>query len=494
MTLSQGTFIAELQRRRVFRVLVGYGVVSFALLQVIEPLMHALHLPDAVLTYCVIALGLGFPIALVLAWAFDIKPGGIERTQPSPGAAPGPRGVWLAVVLVGLGLLAAAPGLAWYFLRAKEPAAAAAPAPPANGIAPDSKAAPSIAVLPFANRSDQGKDAYFVEGIHDDILTQLSKLSALKVISRTSVMRFRDTKLAIKEIGEQLGVASILEGGVQRAGDRVHITVQLIDAASDAHLWAETYDRELTAANVFAIQSEVALTIAKALKAALTPAEAARAKAVPTQDLEAWEAFQLGQQRLALRTSAGLVQAEKLIRKAIALDPGFALAHVALANSLTLRVEYSGADRASTLQAAQRVVDAALKLDPGLSEAWASSGLIAAYRRQATERPGRPDVSQGYRPQPERSDDAPVVRQPPSHCAGPQRRGPAFPGEGRLPRSALGGHPGEPSRAAGGAGPHRGGRSALPQGDRDRSGVCPWISRARRLHGQPRPTRGRGAS
>ena len=135
---------------------------------------------------------------------------------------------------------------------------------------------PSIAVLPFENRSDVQKDAYFVDGIHDDILTQLSKVSALKVISRTSVEQFRDTKLSMKAIADQLGVAKILEGGVQRGGDRVRINVQLIDASTDAHLWAESYDRELTAANIFAIQSEVAAAIADALKATLDPGRTAR--------------------------------------------------------------------------------------------------------------------------------------------------------------------------------------------------------------------------
>ena len=147
------------------------------------------------------------------------------------------------------------------------------------------------------------------------------------MISRTSVEQFRDTKLSMKAIADQLGVTKILEGGVQRAGDRVRVTVQLIDAATDAHLWAENYDRELTAANIFAIQSEVATAIAGALKAALTPAEQSASTHVPTQNLEAWEAYQLGKQRMAKRTSAALAEAERYFRKAIALDPKFALAY-----------------------------------------------------------------------------------------------------------------------------------------------------------------------
>ena len=143
-------------------------------------------------------------------------------------------------------------------------------------------------MLPFENRSAKTDDAFFVDGIHDDILTQLSKVSVLKVISRTSVERFRDTKLPLQDVAKQLGVKSILEGGVQRAGDRVRINVQLIDAGTDAHLWAESYARALTAANIFAIQREVAAAIAGALKATLTAGEKARVNAVPTQNLEAW--------------------------------------------------------------------------------------------------------------------------------------------------------------------------------------------------------------
>ena len=207
-------------------------------------------------------------------------------------------------------------GAFWYYQRASEAGKDAAPT--ASAAQPDASpgiedARPSVAVLPFENRSREADDAFFVDGIHDDILTQLTKVGALKVIARTSVEQFRDTKLTTKEIGEKLGVTKVLEGGVQRAGDRVRVTVQLIDAATDAHLWAESYDRELTAANIFAIQSEVAAAIAAALKATLTPAERRSVNAIPTQNLEAWEAYQLGKQRMAKRTSAGLAEAETVL-------------------------------------------------------------------------------------------------------------------------------------------------------------------------------------
>jgi TolB-like protein/DNA-binding winged helix-turn-helix (wHTH) protein/Tfp pilus assembly protein PilF len=241
---------------------------------------------------------------------------------------------------------------------------------------------PSIAVLPFENRSDEHKDAFFVDGIHDDILTQLTKIGAIKVIARTSVEQFRNTRLTSKEIGEKLGVTSVLEGGVQRAGDHVHVTVQLIDAATDAHLWAESYDRELTATNIFAIQSEVAAAIAIALKTTLTPAERRSVNAIPTQSLDAWEAYQLGKQRQANRTIARLTEAEKFFQRAIDLDSKFALAYVGLADTLCLQVEYSGVPRVTGLARAEQAVGTALKLDPNLAEAWASSASIADARQQ----------------------------------------------------------------------------------------------------------------
>ncbi len=157
--------------------------------------------------------------------------------------------------------------LFWRYEHASQPTSTTSPASAATAeTEATTDAGPSIAVLPFENRSAKSDDAFFVNGIHDDILTQLSKISALRVISRTSVEQFRDTKLSLQDVAGQLGVKSILEGGVQRAGDRVRINVQLIDATTDAHLWAETCDRELTAENIFAIQTELAAAIAGALK------------------------------------------------------------------------------------------------------------------------------------------------------------------------------------------------------------------------------------
>ena len=186
-------------------------------------------------------------------------------------------------------------------------------------------------------------------------------------------------------IAKQLGVTKILEGGVQRAGDRVRITVQLIDAATDTHLWAETYDRELTAANVFAIQSEVATAIAAALNATLSPAEKSRVRAIPTKSLPAWEAYQLGTQRMAHRTSMGFAEAETFFKRAIALDPGFALPYAGLAETFAFQTSRAALPRGAGFAEAEKAVATALRLDPNLAEAWAASGLIAEQRGQFAE-------------------------------------------------------------------------------------------------------------
>ena len=345
---------------------IAYVAGAWALLEVLGFAADAFAWPAVVKPLAMLGLVLGLPVVVTLAWYHG------ERDQQRV------TGQELAILTV---LLLIGGGVLWWYAdrRADTPVATATSAPTPS-LATDGR--PSIAVLPFDNRSKLEDDAFFVDGIHDDILTQLSKVSALKVISRTSVERFRDTKLPLQDIAQQLGVTSILEGGVQRAGNRVRIHVQLIDAASDGHLWAESYDRELTAANIFAIQSEVASAISGALKAALTPAEQARVAAIPTRNLQAWESYQLGKQRMAKRTSTSLVDAEAFFKNAIDLDPEFALAYVGLSDSLMLQTSYSNAPRDATLVKAETAAAKALELDPKLAEAWASSAQVARHSDQ----------------------------------------------------------------------------------------------------------------
>jgi len=354
---------AKLRRRKVVQWGIAYAAGAWALLQVLAFAVDTFHWPEVAKQLAMLALAIGLPIALTLAWYHG------ERGQQR--VTRGELTILILLSLLGGGVL-------WFYGQRIE----RTPATRAIGSPAAINERPSIAVLPFKNRSDQITDAYFVDGIHDDILTQLSKVSALKVISRTSVEQFRDTHLPTKAIAEQLGVKSILEGGVQRAGDRIRINVQLIDAATDAHLWAESYDRKLSTADIFAIQSEVAVAIAGVLKATLTRADKAQADEAPTQSLEAWESYQLGSQRLAKRTSAALADAERFFQKAIELDAEFALAYAGLADTLTLQTEYAGRPKEAGLDAAELAAARALELNPNLAEAWAAAGSAAMDRPQ----------------------------------------------------------------------------------------------------------------
>ncbi len=361
----------RLRRRKVVQWGLAYAAGAWGLLQGVQFLAEAFEWPTRVLKLSTFALLVGLPVVLVLAWYHGDR--GEQRI----------RRIELAIIAL---LLLLGGGALWlYGHRSAQTQTAATAASPAAALTANTAAAdtrPSIAVLPFENRSDEHKDAFFVDGIHDDILTQLTKIGAMKVIARTSVEQFRDTKLSTKEIGEKLGVTRVLEGSVQRAGDRVRVTAQLIDTASDAHLWAESYDRELTAANIFAIQSGVATSIAAALETTLTAAEKARVNIVPTRNLAAWEAFQLGRQRMARRTADTLADAEQFFQRAIDLDPRFARAYAGLSDSLTLQIEHAGAQPDVTLARADAAVATALELDPNLAEAWAASALIRSFRNQ----------------------------------------------------------------------------------------------------------------
>ena len=360
----------RLKAHKVVQWTLAYLAIAYTLLHGAEMLAGSLNWSHGFLRVFTLVLILGIPVIVTLAWYHGAR--GLQRVS----------GTEIMIIAI---LLALGGAFLWRDSTtdheqatksaAVEPVSTTAPSPSAD-------ARPSIAVLPFENRSQLKDDAYFVDGVHDDILTQLSKISSLRVISRTSVERFRKSELSIKQIAEQLGVGSVLEGGVQRAGETVRINVQLINARDDAHLWADSYDRKLTAANIFEIQSEIANAIAGALKTSLNPAEQSRLKAIPTQSLQAWQQYQRGKQRLATRNSASLVEAEGHFRKAVALDPAFALAWVGLADALALQTLYAGRPFDAAIPAAEQAVAHALKLDPDLAEAWTSAANNAAYRLQ----------------------------------------------------------------------------------------------------------------
>src|SRR5947207_10619819 len=270
-------FFSELKRRNVYKIAVAYAVVGWLVIQVSSTVLPTFHAPEWVVQTLVMLVALGFPIALLIAWAFELTPEGLKRTEDVDLAASerqSRKHIWIFVVLVGAALSIALFFVGRYTSREKTPRQSEA----ATTAIPQK----SIAVLPFENLSDDKGAAYFADGIQDEILTKLASIADLKVISRTSTAKYKSKPEDLKTVSQQLGVANVLEGSVQKADDKVRVNVQLIDAKADSHLWAKTYDRDIK--DVFAVESEVAQEIADSLQAKLSPAEANTLAAAPTND------------------------------------------------------------------------------------------------------------------------------------------------------------------------------------------------------------------
>ena len=313
-------FFGELKRRNVYKVAVAYAVVGWLLIQVATQVFPFLEIPNWMIRLVILLTALGFPVALVIAWAFELTPEGIKRTEAADAARQHSRGgVWIAVVVVAATLSL---GL---FLLGRYSAGRATPQVTETPTAPNPQK--SIAVLPFENLSEEKANAFFADGVQDEILTDLSKIADLKVISRSSVMHYRSgLERNPRKIGEELGVAHVLEGSVQRAGNRIRVNAQLIDARNDTHLWAQTYDRDLS--DVFAIQSEIAKTIADQLQAKLSPQEKSAIQRPPTSDIAAFDLYTRARNLwlTAWGSSTGkddLLQAADLLNQAVARDPSF---------------------------------------------------------------------------------------------------------------------------------------------------------------------------
>jgi TolB-like protein/Flp pilus assembly protein TadD len=352
----------------------AYVIVGWLLLQISDTLVPALHLPEWFHSGVAFLLIIGFPLALIFAWAFELTPDGLrkEKEVDKAQSISQTTGQKLNYVIIGL-MAAALAYFAWDKFAADKPAESvlepSLPAKeqvsttePASAQKPDEK---SIAVIPFQNRSANKENAaFFSDGIHDELLTNLSRIHELKVISRTSVMNYRDTTKNLRQIGEELGVAKILEGGVQRAGDKVRINVQLIDAATDEHLWAEVYDRQLTAENVFAIQTEISRAIANALEATLSPREQAMIAKAPTANLEAYDSLMMASQLMDRGNWQSLRDAQSYLKKATALDPGFVRAHVLLAKTYFDLFNTGATTIEEVSDPWQKSLQTALSLDP----------------------------------------------------------------------------------------------------------------------------------
>jgi TolB-like protein/Tfp pilus assembly protein PilF len=368
--MNPKNFFAELKRRNVYKVAVAYAVVAWLLLQAASIFFPAFDAPPWVMKIFIIVIIFGFPVALIFSWAFEITPEGIKlESEIAPNKSIARRtGRKIVAVTIALGVVAA--GLFVYQLvRSKSTVT------PRQSEAATAAPNKSIAVLPFDNLSRDPDNAYFCEGVQDEILTRLAKVADLKVISRTSTQHFKSTPDNLPQIAKQLGVAHILEGSVQKANDQVRVNVQLINALTDAHLWAETYDRKLT--DIFAVESEIAKTVAETLQAKLTGSEKSSIAKVPTANPEAYELYLKGKFFLAKRSGADLRKAIEYFDQAITKDPNYALAYVGLADSYLLLPTYGSVSPRDSLPPAKVALKKALELDDSLAEAHASFGLLA---------------------------------------------------------------------------------------------------------------------
>ena len=365
-------FFAEVKRRNVYKVAAAYGVVAWLLTEIATQVLPFFEIPNWGVRLIVLTIIIGFPIALVIAWAFELTPEGLKRTEIADAEFPlgrSPKRAWIFIVII-----AGAISVGLFFLgryTTSRTLSTEQGHPPASAGSLPQK---SIAVLPFDNLSRDPDNAYFAEGIQDEILTRLAKVADLKVISRTSTQKYKSAPDNLRDIAKQLGVLNILEGSVQRAADQVRVTVQLINATTDAHLWAETYDRKLT--DIFAVESDIAKTIADTLHAKLTGSEKSAIAKRPTADTEAYELYLKGRFFWNKRTGPDLRKAIAYFNQAIAKDPNYALAYAGLADAYVLLPPYGAASALESFPQAEAAAKKALELDDALAEAHTSLAQV----------------------------------------------------------------------------------------------------------------------
>jgi TolB-like protein len=354
----------------VIRALIGWGIFAFAVLQVYEPVMHGLHLPEWTLSVVVLVLAAGFPATVVLSWIFDLGPRGVERTAPSPEVTPTPgRRVRLGLLLVGFGVVVAVPGLGWYLWQARTQ-----PAPPAAPPASAAAATPSIAVLPFADLSPNHDQDYFSDGVAEEILTALSKVEGLRVPGRASSFFFKGKGTEPGEIARKLGVANLLEGSVRRAGNRLRISAEVVKADGE-RLWSQTFDRELT--DVFALQDEIARAVVTALSPRLLAGVAAPKKAAATANPEAYQLFLLGRSLSVQGTTESTLRGISVLERAVQIDPRLAVAWVWMGISNgNLAIRAQGEEAKRLAGQARSQIDHAIALDPEESAAYAARAWV----------------------------------------------------------------------------------------------------------------------
>ena len=332
-------FAKELRRRKVFRAAGAYLVMAFITMQVVDAVFPYLPLPDTAGTLVIVLLTLGFPITLGLAWTLEWTPSGIRRELP-PADSEELRGGW------------------------------------PSDTRPREIRSDSIAVLPFENLSADSDNEYFSDGVTEDITASIARVRGLRVVSRTSVLRYKEGRRPLEVVARELGVATVVTGSVRRSGRRIRIVAQVVDARSESHLWAETYDRDLE--DVFRVQSEVAAQVASAVRRELSPSDRSRIEARGTSDPEAYDLLLRARFLWNLRSEEAVADSVELLRKALERDPDFALAHVGLADAYTILGIYGAEAPQKVFPAAKAAADAALAVDATLGEAVASKACVSA--------------------------------------------------------------------------------------------------------------------
>jgi len=363
------SFFTELKRRNVLRVAAAYAVVAWIIIEAGSVLLPTFGASESAFQIYAVVVIAGFLASLVLSWVFELTSEGVklEKNVDRSQSVTAQTGRKLDFAIIGLLIVALAVSITLNITGIR------------NGdqldVAPVDHL--SIAVLPFESLSTDPDNELFADGIHDDLLTRLGNIGALKVISRTSVLKYRDRTKNIRQIAEELGVGTVLEGTVQRVGDNVRINAQLIDANTDEHLWAKTYDRQLNLENIFLIQSEITNEISHALKATLTTEEQTRLASVPTENMGAYSLYMRGRSNLYKRRLETIQQAREQFEEATKIDPDFAEAYAGLAESVLLLFNnHAAVSREEMITVAEAALDTALTLDPELADAYASLGLL----------------------------------------------------------------------------------------------------------------------
>jgi TolB-like protein/Flp pilus assembly protein TadD len=376
--MNPNQFFGELRRRNVYKVAVAYAVVGWLLIQVATQVFPFLEIPNWAIRLIILAIAIGFPVALIIAWAFELTPEGIRRTEDADAAGQRSRGgIWMALVVI-----AAALSLGLFFLgrytagnaQYQNPASRGSGAPGSEAVTAVSEK--SVAVLPLLNESGDPKDEYFSDGLSEELIAALAQINGLKVIGRSSSFRFKDRHEEPKTIGEKLGVSTLLDGTVRKQGDRVRIVAELVNAADGIQLWTRTFDRELK--DIFAVQEEIARAVAESLKVTLLGAQDRPAQRGASSNVEAHNAYLQGHFHFQRRNLEDYRKAVSYFDQAIQLDSDYALAYAERSEAWTFIGDLTG-QREPAWSKARTDAEKAVAIAPALAEAQAALGWVRFF-------------------------------------------------------------------------------------------------------------------